>query len=259
MTPEQRRALINALCELPQFQTDRDRRSFIRAAFEGREYSADMEKALTWLDLAGNRQTVADEFVRHIEGRELAPGVSAISVLIAAITPAAGLAHKEALAELTGPRPVPALPPGSGFDVFLCHNSRDKSEVRKVALLLIESGLRPWLDEWELRPGIPWQPEIERQFSLIKSAAVFLGGAGDAGRWQQKEAQAMLSLFENDHRPVIPVFLETAPAGAKFSPFLNSNAFVDFRQKDPDPLDQLIFGITGQHPKRSAATAQANP
>ncbi len=258
MTPEQRRALINALCDLPQFQTDRDRRSFIRAAFEGREYSADMEKALMWLDLAGNRQTVADEFVRHIEGRELAPGVSAISVLIAAITPAAGLAHKEALAELTGPRPVPALPPGSGFDVFLCHNSRDKSEVKKVALMLIESGLRPWLDEWELRPGIPWQPEIEKQFPLIKSAAVFLGRAG-AGVWQQEEVQAVLSRFKKEGRPVIPVLLETAPADAAFSAFLDSRTRVDFRRKDPDPLDQLIFGITGQHPKRSAATAQANP
>jgi len=258
MTPEQRRALVNALCDLPQFQTERDRRNFIRSVFEGREYSGEIEKALTWLNWEGNRQTVADEFVRHIERRELAPGVSALAVLIEAITPAAGLAHKEALAELTGPRPVPALPPGSGFDVFLCHNSRDKPEVKKVAQMLIERGLRPWLDEWELQPGLPWQPEIERQFASIKSAAVFLGRAGTGG-WQQEEVQAILSRFKKEGRPVMPVFLETAPADAAFSPFLDSRTRVDFRRKDPDPLDQLIFGITGQHPKRSAATAQANP
>ena len=42
------------------------------------------------------------------------------------------------------------------FDVFLCHNSEDKPAVRELAQRLRERGLRPWLDERELRPGQPW-------------------------------------------------------------------------------------------------------
>ena len=39
------------------------------------------------------------------------------------------------------------------FDVFLCHNWDDKPAVRELAQQLRERGLRPWLDERELRPG----------------------------------------------------------------------------------------------------------
>jgi len=46
------------------------------------------------------------------------------------------------------------------FDVFLCHNSKDKPTVRRLATLLSERGVRPWLDEDELRPGVPWQAEV---------------------------------------------------------------------------------------------------
>ncbi len=35
------------------------------------------------------------------------------------------------------------------FDVFLCHNSQDKPEVKKIAWQLQQQGLKPWLDEWE--------------------------------------------------------------------------------------------------------------
>ena len=58
------------------------------------------------------------------------------------------------------------------FDVFLCHNSQDKSEVIDIGFKLKERGLNPWLDEWELQPGLPWQRELERQIQNIKSAAV---------------------------------------------------------------------------------------
>ncbi|RUT02749.1 hypothetical protein DSM106972_056690 [Dulcicalothrix desertica PCC 7102] len=65
----------------------------------------------------------------------------------------------------------------SQFDVFLCHNSQDKPEVQKIANQLIELEIRPWLDVWQLRPGFPWQPELETQIKTSKSAAVFVGSS----------------------------------------------------------------------------------
>lgn len=38
-------------------------------------------------------------------------------------------------------------------DVFLSHNSADKSSVRKLAERLRQAGLRVWFDEWIIRPG----------------------------------------------------------------------------------------------------------
>ena len=47
------------------------------------------------------------------------------------------------------------------FDVFLCHNSDDKPTIKIIGEQLKELGILPWIDEWELRPGLPWQRALE--------------------------------------------------------------------------------------------------
>jgi TIR domain len=39
------------------------------------------------------------------------------------------------------------------FDVFLCHNGEDKPAVREIAQSLVKAGIKPWLDEDQIRPG----------------------------------------------------------------------------------------------------------
>jgi hypothetical protein len=60
------------------------------------------------------------------------------------------------------------------FDVFLCHNSEDKPAVREIAQKLAKEGIKPWLDEEQIRPGTSWQTALEQQIESIKSAAVLL-------------------------------------------------------------------------------------
>ncbi len=38
------------------------------------------------------------------------------------------------------------MPPESEHDVFLCHKSQDKPEVKRVAAQLKAYGIRPWLE-----------------------------------------------------------------------------------------------------------------
>ena len=47
------------------------------------------------------------------------------------------------------------------MDVFLSHNSRDKPLVEELARRLLNMGVTPWLDIWNLIPGEPWQEAIE--------------------------------------------------------------------------------------------------
>jgi TIR domain len=54
------------------------------------------------------------------------------------------------------------------FDVFLCHQSEDKPAVKEIGNQLKDLGILPWLDEWELRPGLPWQRSLEKQIGQIK-------------------------------------------------------------------------------------------
>jgi|GEM_PF-2740225 len=131
------------------------------------------------------------------------------------------------------------------FDVFLCHNNEDKPAVKEIAEELIKRGLRPWLDEWELRPGLPWQELVEEQIEEIKSSAVFVGESG-LGPWQEMEVRGLLSEFVKRKCPVIPAMLSNAPKKPKLPLFLREMTWVDFRKEDPDPMQRLIWGITGK-------------
>jgi GTPase SAR1 family protein len=133
------------------------------------------------------------------------------------------------------------------FDVFLCHNSADKPKVKKIGEQLLKRGILPWLDEWELQPGVSWINVIDKQIDNLKSAAVFVGRDG-IGPWHRQEMEAiLLELVERDCR-LIPVLLQDAPPAPRLPVFLRKMTWVDFRKEDPDPLLRLVWGITGKRP-----------
>jgi TIR domain len=135
------------------------------------------------------------------------------------------------------------------FDVFLCHNSEDKPTVRAISQQLVKEGIKPWLDEDEIRPGTLWQTAIAEQIESIKSAAVFVGENG-LGLWQNEEIQGFLSRFVERKSPVIPVLLPSAQTTPKLP--LQNRHYVDFRAADSHPLQRLIWGITGKKPEELA-------
>ncbi len=142
------------------------------------------------------------------------------------------------------------------FDVFLCHNSVDKIAVKKIGEQLEREGIRVWLDEWQLRPGFPWQRVLEEQIEIIKSAAVFVGSDG-VGPWQNLELEAFLREFVDRKCPVIPVILPGVDKNPGLPVFLRGMTWVDFRKKEPDPLKQLIWGIAGESRKSLASSPRA--
>jgi WD40 repeat protein len=133
------------------------------------------------------------------------------------------------------------------FDVFLCHNWEDKPAVRRLAQQLRERGLRPWLDERELRPGLPWQPALEDVIAGIPAAAVIVGS--EIGPWQDQELAAFLRQFVRRRCAVVPVLLPGADP-QDLPVFLDGLTWVDFSATEPDPIDQLVWGITGKQPNR---------
>lgn len=135
------------------------------------------------------------------------------------------------------------------FDVFMCHNSQDKDTVRALNKQLKAQGLKTWLDEEQLPPGRVWQELLEQQIENIRSVAVFVGAAG-VGPWQDVEIRAFLSEFVNRRCPVIPVILSDCTTVPQLPLFMRQFTWVDFRKKLPTPLDQLVWGITGEKPDK---------
>jgi GTPase SAR1 family protein len=131
------------------------------------------------------------------------------------------------------------------FDVFLCHNSINKPVVKQIGERLKKLNIIPWLDEWELRPGFPWQRALEEQIEKIRAAAIFVGKDG-IGPWQHEEMESFLRQFIRRMCPVIPVILPDCDKVPKLPLFLEGRTWVDFRRQTPNPMEQLLWGITGR-------------
>ncbi|WP_165742084.1 toll/interleukin-1 receptor domain-containing protein [Candidatus Thiosymbion oneisti] len=134
------------------------------------------------------------------------------------------------------------------FDVFLSHNSSDKPTVRALKQALTEQGLKCWLDEEQLRPGLSWQDLLEQAIKTCGSVAVCIAADG-LGPWQDQEMQAALRLAVKDGCPIIPVLLPEAPSKPELPLFLGNRIWVDLRgELDAEGIDRLIWGITGKKP-----------
>ncbi|CAN2040246.1 hypothetical protein GMMP15_150048 [Candidatus Magnetomoraceae bacterium gMMP-15] len=130
--------------------------------------------------------------------------------------------------------------------VFLSHNSKDKTLVKKIKTKLEKAGISTWLDESKIRGGDPWQKVLEKELIQARTAIVFLGKNG-LGRWQDREVEVLLSKKECR---IIPVYLENCKRDFKPSVFINSLHHIDFRKKNPEPIDMLIQGIKSQRSEK---------
>lgn len=142
-------------------------------------------------------------------------------------------------------------------DVFLSHNSKDKTLIRELKRLLVANGLSVWLDEDELRPGIPWQQLLETGIRNSKSVVVTVGKDG-LGPWEDEEIQAALILAVNSGHPVIPVLIGGAETKPKLPMFLGNRTWVEL---GPDlnehAVARLVWGITGAKPKLPTAVSRS--
>lgn len=131
------------------------------------------------------------------------------------------------------------------FDVFLCYNSADRPMAEKIGQQLKEHDILPWIDAWKLQPALSRQSQLEQQIGKTKSAAVLVGKNG-IDPWQRQIVEALLQEFVLRSCPVIPVLLEDISYDLRLPSLLRNMTWVDFRRKYPDPIVDLIWGITGQ-------------
>jgi hypothetical protein len=143
---------------------------------------------------------------------------------------------------------ITSTPEEKSFDVFLAHNTIDKSSVRYIARKLIDRGLKPWLDEEQIQPGTFFQDAIQQAMNQVKSVAIFIGPSG-FGKWQMMELRAFISVLVEKDIPVIPVLLPGRNEIPRELPFLMELNWVDFYNDldDDEVFRKLIWGITGRY------------
>ena len=135
----------------------------------------------------------------------------------------------------------------AAWNVFLCHNSEEKSQVEKIRRDLQEQGIKTWLDKYDFEPFRPWQDQLEEVIDQIKSAAIFIGPSG-IGPWEDIEMKSFLNEFVSRKLRMGLVILPNCSDDIiqKVPRSYKHFHWVDFRQRIPDPMGQLFWGITGQ-------------
>jgi hypothetical protein len=140
-------------------------------------------------------------------------------------------------------------------DLFLSFHSADRETVRAVQRLLEARGISTFLDQEQMRPGLPAIPQLEQALGSSRAVAVFLGR--QIGPWQQREIwMALGRQIEEAKRgesfPVIPVLLSGGDARPGF---LSSNSWVDLRSDrlEPEELDALARAVRGEVTAGAAA------
>ncbi|WP_051470149.1 toll/interleukin-1 receptor domain-containing protein [Fischerella sp. PCC 9605] len=145
-------------------------------------------------------------------------------------------------------------------NVFLCHNSKEKAEVARIREQLKQREILAWLDKYDFEPFRPWQDQLEEIIPQIKAVAVFIGSSG-VGPWANIEMREFLVEFAHRKLRMGLVILPGCPDELieKVPRFMRSFHWVDFRQQDPDPMNQLIWGITGRKPEPQNPTPNPSP
>ncbi len=136
------------------------------------------------------------------------------------------------------------------FDVFLSHNSKDKTAVEKIAKQLKALGLLPWLDKWNLAGGDTIQDALEQAIRTIPCAALCFGPA-DVGDWHIMEIRAYVAAWAKKKARMIPVILPGVDTLPELPIFLQEALWVDMRdweKAESDGFYQMVCAILGRPP-----------
>ena len=136
---------------------------------------------------------------------------------------------------------------GDGYDLFLSHNSKDKSLALQLSEILSKHEIACWLDNVNLTPGQPWQREIVESMRSCSYIGVLIG-PNAFGVWHSKECQLSLSQAELLGIPIIPIILPGTKIEERILPpefeFLKLLTWVDFgRGFCEKELEKLVCAI----------------
>jgi hypothetical protein len=143
-------------------------------------------------------------------------------------------------------------PMRAAYDVFLCHNNRDKETIKVIDERLIqEFEFRTFFDESELIGGEDWDARIRASMDASRTCAIILGPTGWGPYQLDREAVPALARQKADPSfRVIPVLLPGVDQREmlRLDEFFTSSQWVDFREdwEDTFAIYRLVAAIKGE-------------
>lgn len=133
------------------------------------------------------------------------------------------------------------------YDVLVSHNGLDKPVVERLCRALLEAGVRPWFDKWDLAPGDLWMRVLEQ----VPAVLVCIGAHGWSA-WHESEWRAAVErATSRGAGMVVPVVLPGASQDVELPVFLRDRQKADLRDEAAweAEIARLAATLTGQAPR----------
>ena len=125
--------------------------------------------------------------------------------------------------------------------VFICHSSRDKLFVSRLAHDLESENIPVWYAKWVLRPGDSLTERIQQGIEGSGWFVVVLSENSIRSSWVKRELDAGLALELSRKRVyVVPVRIDSCQAPL----FLQDKVYADFRKSYKDGFETLLRRFT---------------
>lgn len=121
--------------------------------------------------------------------------------------------------------------------VFLCHSSKDKTFVRRLANDLERYGINIWIDDREIRVGDSLRETIEKGLASSDYVLVVLSNEALNRPWVKEELNAAFAIEkERDRKVILPVLIEQCEVPI----FLKDKKYADFSTNFAQGFDDLL-------------------
>ncbi|MBL8327814.1 MAG: CHAT domain-containing protein [Rubrivivax sp.] len=135
--------------------------------------------------------------------------------------------------------------------VFCSHRQVDKPAVEAFATRLLERGIDPWFDKWEIRPGDDFVQGINDGLADYDVGLVFFSSAPWPGKWFSAEVSTITLFQVEDGRRLIPVMLDEQ---APIPPLLRRYA-----RRSADQFELIVEAILGHDCKPPPGPRATHP
>ena len=110
---------------------------------------------------------------------------------------------------------------------FICHSSADKEDARRLAINLATRGVRPWIDEAEIRTGDSLIDKIQTGINETTCLLPLLSEASVSSNWCKEELRMAMALqITGGGKRVLPIKLNDC----QFPGFLVEKAYLNLSE-----------------------------
>lgn len=123
------------------------------------------------------------------------------------------------------------------MSVFISYSSKDREFVDKLAMALVQSRIKVWLDRWEMQVGDSLLDKIQDALTDSSYLLVVLSESSVNSEWCNKELKVgLIREIEEKRVHVIPILIDNC----KIPAFLKDKLFADFRKEFNSGMTELL-------------------